>query len=107
MSYTIVDEPFLPGEINVTSDFAYFRWHGKGKHIWFDYNYSKEEIDMWVPKVQEVAGKVKIFDYFNNHFHGYAPENCQHLKEKLGLSAIGKGRRVKCRPRSRFVLEPF
>jgi uncharacterized protein YecE (DUF72 family) len=86
VAYTIVDEPLLPGEIHVTADFAYFRWHGRGKNIWFDYNYSKEELDAWVPKVQETASKTKkIYGYFNNHFHGYAPENCQYLLEKLGL----------------------
>jgi uncharacterized protein YecE (DUF72 family) len=27
----------------------------------------------------------KVYGYFNNHFHGYAPENCLYLIEKLGL----------------------
>jgi uncharacterized protein YecE (DUF72 family) len=27
----------------------------------------------------------KVYGYFNNHFHGYAPENCLYLLEKLGL----------------------
>jgi uncharacterized protein YecE (DUF72 family) len=32
------------------------------------------------------ARKVKkVVGYFNNHFHGYAPENCLYLIEKLGL----------------------
>jgi hypothetical protein len=25
--------------------------------------------------------------YFNNHFHGYAPENCLYLIERLGLTS--------------------
>jgi uncharacterized protein YecE (DUF72 family) len=41
---TILDEPLLPPEVHLTIDFAYFRWHGKGENIWFDYRYSKEEI---------------------------------------------------------------
>ena len=37
-------------------------------------------------KVEEAAGKVKkVVGYFNNHFHGYAPENCLYLIERLGL----------------------
>jgi uncharacterized protein YecE (DUF72 family) len=28
---------------------------------------------------------MKVVGYFNNHFHGYAPENCLHLIERLGL----------------------
>jgi uncharacterized protein YecE (DUF72 family) len=86
VAYTIVDEPLLPPEIHLTTDFAYFRWHGKGEKIWFDYRYSKEELDAWVPKVQETSKSVKkIYGFFNNHYHGYAPENCLYLLEKLGL----------------------
>jgi uncharacterized protein YecE (DUF72 family) len=86
VAYTIVDEPLLPPDIHVTSDFAYFRWHGKGKRPWFDYKYSKEEIDPWIPKVKDTAKIAKIiYGYFNNHYHGYAPENCLYLIEKLGL----------------------
>ena len=27
----------------------------------------------------------KIVGFFNNHYHGYAPENCLYMLEKLGL----------------------
>ena len=85
--YTIVDEPILPPEIHLTTDFAYFRWHGKGEDIWFDYKYNEKELDAWIPVVQATSNKVKkVYGYFNNHFHGYAPENCLQLIEKLGLS---------------------
>lgn len=81
-----MDEPLLPPEIHLTADFAYFRWHGKGEKIWFDYRYTGEELDIWVPKVLETAKNTKkVYGYFNNHFHGYAPENCLQLIEKLGL----------------------
>ena len=60
--------------------------HGHGENIWFDYRYSKERLDEWAPKVQEAAKRVKkIYGYFNNHYHGYAPENCLQLIERLGL----------------------
>jgi uncharacterized protein YecE (DUF72 family) len=96
IAYTIVDEPLLPGEVHVTTDFSYLRWHGRGKNIWFDYNYGKNELDAWVPKVKEAAAKTKkIYGYFNNHFHGYAPENCQYLLEKLGLPSGEKPLRAK------------
>jgi len=78
--------PLLPPEMHLTADFAYFRWHGHGESIWFDYRYSEEELEPWVLKVQEAAGKVKkVYGYFNNHYHGYAPENCLQLLERLGL----------------------
>jgi uncharacterized protein YecE (DUF72 family) len=87
VAYTNVDEPLLPPEVHLTTDFSYFRWHGKGENIWFDYRYSEKELDSWIPKVQEISNKVKkVYGYFNNHYHGYAPENCIQLIEKLGLS---------------------
>jgi len=51
IAYAIVDEPLLPPEIHVTSDHDYIRWHGHGKQIWYDYEYSKKQIDEWTPKV--------------------------------------------------------
>lgn len=91
IAYTIVDEPLLPPEVHATTDFAYFRWHGKGEDIWFDYRYSEKELDAWIPKVLETSNKVKkVYGYFNNHYHGYAPENCLQLIEKLGLTTEGQ-----------------
>jgi len=85
VAYTIVDEPLLPPVTVLTADFAYFRWHGRHSQPWFDYRYSEKELDEWVPKVKEAAKKTKkVYGYFNNHFHGYAPENCVQILEKLG-----------------------
>jgi uncharacterized protein YecE (DUF72 family) len=86
VAYCNVDEPLLPPEVHVTTDFAYFRWHGHGKNPWFDYQYKTEELDPWIPKLKETATKVKkIYGYFNNHFHGYAVENCLQVLEMLGV----------------------
>ena len=86
VAYVNVDEPLLPTDVHLTTDFAYFRWHGRGDKPWFDYRYSNEELEPWIPKIREASAQVKkTFGYFNNHFHGYAPENCVALIEKLGL----------------------
>jgi uncharacterized protein YecE (DUF72 family) len=91
VAYVNVDEPLLPPEVHLTADFAYFRWHGRGKRPWFNYSYSKEELEPWVQKVEESASQVKkVVGYFNNHFHGYAPENCLHLIKRLGLQTEGQ-----------------
>ncbi len=85
VAYTIVDEPLLPPEIHLTSNIAYFRWHGHGTRPWYNYRYSVRELEPWVPKVRETAGKVeKVYGYFNNHYHGYAVENCLQVMEMLG-----------------------
>jgi len=86
VAYTNVDEPLLPPEIHLTADFAYFRWHGRGKKPWFDYKYKNQELEAWVPRVKEASKNVKrVHGYFNNHFHGYAPENCLDLLKILGI----------------------
>ncbi|MDH5448254.1 MAG: DUF72 domain-containing protein [Candidatus Bathyarchaeota archaeon] len=88
VAYANVDEPLLPPEVHITADFAYFRWHGRGEKPWFDYLYKEEELEPWIPKVLETSRQVKqVLGFFNNHFHGYAPENCLSLIEKiLGLT---------------------
>ena len=106
VAYTNVDEPLLPPEVHLTTDFAYFRWHGKGEKIWFDYRYTNEELNAWVPKVEEAASKVKkIVGYFNNHYHGYAPENCQYLIEKLGLLSEKEKQAQKTKPKQASLLD--
>jgi uncharacterized protein YecE (DUF72 family) len=86
IAYTNVDEPLLPPDVKVTSDIAYFRWHGRGKRPWFDYRYKEEELKPWIPKIKETSSKVKkVYGYFNNHYHGYAVENCLQVLEMLGV----------------------
>ncbi|MCP8308416.1 MAG: DUF72 domain-containing protein [archaeon] len=83
---TIVDEPLLPSDPIVTTDFSFIRWHGRGKRPWYNYRYSIKELEPWLPKLKEVSDKVKeIYGYFNNHFHGYAVENCLQVLEMLGV----------------------
>lgn len=86
IAYTIVDEPLLPPDINITSNFAYVRWHGKGKRPWYNYKYGIEELKPWVPKLKDIAKKTnEVYGFFNNHYHGYAPENCLQVLEMLGV----------------------
>jgi len=77
----------LPPDLHVTSDLAYIRWHGRGSRPWFNYRYSEEQLQEWTPKVNETAGRAKrVLGYFNNHFHGYAPENCLQIMQMLGIT---------------------
>jgi hypothetical protein len=77
----------LSPEIHLTADFTYFRWHGRGTRPWYDYHYSIEELEEWVPRVEEVRNRVdRIYGYFNNHYHGYAVENCIEILEMLKAS---------------------
>jgi uncharacterized protein YecE (DUF72 family) len=86
VAYAIVDEPLLPPDVHLTTSFAYFRWHGKGGRPWYNYRYGVEELEPWVPKVKQAAEKVKtVYGYFNNHYHGYAVENCLQVLEMLSV----------------------
>ncbi len=99
VAYCIVDEPLLPPELRVTSNVAYVRWHGHGKDPWYDYRYSEDELKAWVPKVQQVASRAsEVYGFFNNHYHGYAPENCLQVLDMLGVDLTpaqqGAARRI-------------
>jgi len=97
VAYCVVDEPSLPPDVHVTANFAYFRWHGRNRRPWYNYRYSEEELKEWVPKLKEAGGKVeKIYGYFNNHFHGYAVENCIEFMQMLNV-AKPKHERIKKR----------
>ena len=86
VSFTIVDEPLLAPDVHVTSDIAYIRWHGRGSRPWFNYKYSEQELEAWIPKLKEVASRSKkVLGYFNNHFHGYAPENALQTMQMVGV----------------------
>ena len=86
VAYTIVDEPLLPPEVHLTSDFAYFRWHGHGTRLWYDYLYEAGELEPWVPKIKAAAGKVKkVLGYFNNHYRGNAVKNSLQVIDMLKI----------------------
>ncbi len=70
----------------LTSDIAYVRWHGRGEKTWYNYRYSKEELSAWIPKLKEMSQDADVYGYFNNHYHGYAPENCVDVLEMLGMA---------------------
>ena len=85
VAYTVVDEPLLPPEVHTTADFAYVRWHGHGSRLWYDYEYSEDQLEEWKPKVEEITGQVRrTYGYFNNHFNANAVKNAVEMLELLG-----------------------
>ncbi len=93
VAYAIVDEPLLPPDLHVTASLAYIRWHGHGQEPWYNYRYPEEQLKEWVPRVQQVGSQAEtVYGFFNNHYHGYAPENCLQILRMLGVDDADKGR---------------
>lgn len=86
LAYVVVDEPHLPVQLERTGPFVYVRWHGKGAPLWYDYTYSRPELEDWVPRVRELADTAApVYGFFNNHFRGDAAVNCRTISEMLEL----------------------
>ena len=70
-----------------TADHAFIRLHGRTKGFWYNYLYSKDELQLWADKVKKIAKdtKIKVLRiYFNNHYGAKAIVNALQFKEMLG-----------------------
>lgn len=69
----------------VTAEHALIRLHGRNEGFWYNYLYSKEELEPWVARVNEISRKAKRMRiYFNNHYAGAAVINALQFEEMLG-----------------------
>ncbi|MBE0524457.1 MAG: DUF72 domain-containing protein [Methanosarcinales archaeon] len=82
----MTDGPALPKQEMSSEDMAYIRWHGRGGRVWYNYRYSQQELETWVGAIRELSEQVQVLGYFNNHYHGHAPENCLDVLEMLGIA---------------------
>jgi uncharacterized protein YecE (DUF72 family) len=98
VAWVQVDEPkfrsSVAREIPLTSDMAYFRFHGRNAETWwrgdsetrYQYLYSSEEINELARRVKAATEQAKLtFAFFNNHWQGYAPRNAIDMMRTLGL----------------------
>jgi uncharacterized protein YecE (DUF72 family) len=67
----------------VTTDTAYFRFHGLTGG--YRHNYSDQELRDWAGVVR-ATGAAETFAYFNNDYQAYAVGNTRRLGELLGAS---------------------
>ncbi len=91
--FVSVDEPqigcMMPPVAKATGDTAYIRFHGRNEKTWwgkggdrYDYNYSEDELEEWIEKVEKLEKTVwKIYAFFNNCHQGYAVRNAFQLKK--------------------------
>jgi uncharacterized protein YecE (DUF72 family) len=92
-AYVAVDAPrsesaknLVPTVPAVLNGIAYVRFHGRNLGTWnkrggsaaerFDYLYSDEELEEWLPTLQQLAGQAEqAFALFNNNASSADPEN--------------------------------
>lgn len=86
IAYVIVDEPVLPIDLRVTTDFVYVRLHGHGINPWYNYCFTTGELEAWRDRVNFLTDESdSVFLFFNNHFYGYGPANALQLLGLLGI----------------------
>ncbi|MFC2004845.1 DUF72 domain-containing protein [Chloroflexota bacterium] len=98
VAWVKIDEPkfssSIADELPITSDMAYFRFHGRNAETWWSGDNETRYKYLYPPdEIEELAGKVKsaaretelLFAQFNNHWQGYAPRNANDLKKSLQL----------------------
>ena len=99
IAWVQIDEPkfssSIAAETPLTSETAYFRFHGRNAENWWNgnvesrycYLYSPEEIKELAEKVKAAGEKTSLlFAFFNNHWQGYAPRNATDMKTALQLT---------------------
>ncbi len=96
VTWVQIDEPkfhsSLAQELPLTSDLAYFRFHGRNAEMWwkgdsetrYKYLYSSEEISELSNRVIRAREHTNLaFVFFNNHWQGYAPRNAIDMMKTL------------------------
>jgi uncharacterized protein YecE (DUF72 family) len=92
-----VDMPQLPGLLPrtsfITAPVAYVRLHGRNAETWwhhdqawerYNYSYGEQELEEWVPHLNDMADRAEsLFVFANNHWHGQSVTTIQQLKMLL------------------------
>ena len=97
LGFCCVDEPQLPNLLppvaEATTNVAYVRFHGRNKEKWwqhehayerYDYSYSAEELEEWLPNIRNLDKIAeKTFIFANNHWQGQAVDTIRQLRMLL------------------------
>ena len=93
----LIDGPGLHSGSGQTANHSYLRFHGRNYDIWYrdekeddhrldryDYLYSRDELNLWVPQIKDVEQKtMKVRIYFNNHARAKSIRNGFLLMDML------------------------
>ncbi len=95
--YCSVDQPrfdnLMPPIVAATGRVGYVRFHGRNYEKWwqhdeawerYDYTYSEEELEAWVPKLRELESKTEVtLAFANNHYRGQSLDTVKKLRRLL------------------------
>ncbi|HZK67491.1 MAG TPA: DUF72 domain-containing protein [Chloroflexota bacterium] len=96
VSWCMIDEPKFRtsvGNVQVTGNIAYFRFHGRNAKEWwtgdretrYNYLYSPEEISSLAEDVKSVGERTgDEYVFYNNHYGAKAVVNALQMKMELG-----------------------
>ncbi|HKZ43163.1 MAG TPA: DUF72 domain-containing protein, partial [Candidatus Hodarchaeales archaeon] len=90
--FCITDSPLFPDDTCPawqTTDIAYFRLHGRGQHLWYDYTYTQPQLEFWANRIKNIivseTSLSEIYIFMNNHPNGQALGNMNSLAALLDL----------------------
>jgi uncharacterized protein YecE (DUF72 family) len=97
LAYVSVDEPQLrstiPSFLDVTTEDAYIRFHGRNSENWFrrdievaeryKYLYSEGELADWTDRLRKVKGAKRAFVIFNNCYRNFGIMNATTMQQML------------------------
>ncbi len=92
-----MDEPrlkgLMPPVVHASGGLGYVRFHGRNKDKWwkhdqawerYDYTYTEEELQEWLPGLRELGQAAPIvLVYANNHYRGQSVDTIRKLKKIL------------------------
>jgi len=74
-----------------TADFTYIRWMGPDREL-VDYSRVQvdrtREIESWAKILPDLARRIAVYGYFNNHFAGHSPASARELQGRLGVEVV-------------------
>ncbi|HEY3297473.1 MAG TPA: DUF72 domain-containing protein [Armatimonadota bacterium] len=102
LGFCCVDEPRLKGLMPriavATSNIGYVRFHGRNADKWwthneayerYDYLYSENELQEWLPRIVQLNSDTQTtYTFFNNHYQGKAAQNALQFSRMLDMPGI-------------------
>jgi len=104
LGFCCVDQPRLRGLVppvaEATNSIGYVRFHGRNAKKWwqheeawerYDYTYTDEELEEWVPKIRKLdEATERSFVFANNHWQGQAVQTARQLRMLLTTPEPGR-----------------